>query len=31
MIRSLADVNLPDPEALLGKYPYELSGGCSSG
>ncbi|MEK3900035.1 MULTISPECIES: ABC transporter ATP-binding protein [unclassified Paenibacillus] len=27
MIRSLADVNLPDPEALLGKYPYELSGG----
>ncbi|MEK3839216.1 MULTISPECIES: ABC transporter ATP-binding protein [unclassified Paenibacillus] len=26
-IRSLADVNLPDPAALLGKYPYELSGG----
>ncbi|WP_340020590.1 nickel import ATP-binding protein NikD [Paenibacillus sp. FSL K6-1096] len=26
-IRSMADVNLPDPAALLGKYPYELSGG----
>lgn len=27
MVRSLADVNLPDPAALLQKYPYELSGG----
>lgn len=26
-IRSMADVNLPEPAALLGKYPHELSGG----
>lgn len=26
-IRSMTDMNLPDPAALLGKYPHELSGG----
>jgi nickel transport system ATP-binding protein len=26
-IRSMASVNLPDPALLLGKYPFELSGG----
>ncbi|MCD8327092.1 MAG: ABC transporter ATP-binding protein [Lachnospiraceae bacterium] len=27
VVEALADVGLPDPEALYGKYPHELSGG----